>query len=254
MKYFVLPIYNEENNIFKLIVEIRSLMQGQPFKILAVNDGSSDSSAKILEELQGPDLQVVGSLLNMNIGAVFSLAIDAVLGDSSHPDDIMVILESDQTSSVSLVKDLMDGIEKKDLDLVVASRYRPNGGYRNFPFSRRIFSYSANLLLKKLFPLKAIADYTIFFRAYRVGVFKNLVACFGPSGVIQSKGFIANSELLIKYALFTDRLGEVPFVYDYGKKVGKSKMNIVRTINEYFVFTRYMKTLIKKMKVAQIVS
>jgi len=51
MIYLILPIYNEENNIRKLIPEIRELMQGKEYRIIAVNDGSSDGSMKIAFEL-----------------------------------------------------------------------------------------------------------------------------------------------------------------------------------------------------------
>ena len=85
-------------------------------------------------------------------------------------------------------------------------------------------------------------------RGYRLGIFRPAVQAFGLAGLIQSQGFIANSELLLKLAFFTSRIGEVPLVYDYGRKIGKSKMNVLRTINEYAVFIRYMKRLSQTMK------
>ena len=212
----MLPVYNEEDNIKKTIEELRSLMKGKDYKIVAVNDGSIDNSLKILNELKGKDLVVEGSVVNMNVGAVFSLGIDRVLSEAKD-DDIMVIMESDQTSEVAIIKDLVGPVEKDAADIVIASRYLKSGGYVNFPFLRLIFSYCANSLMKFYFPIQNVIDYTIFFRAYRIGLVKKATEHFGKFGLIQSKGFVANAELLIKLSIFTDRIKEVPRLFEWIK-------------------------------------
>ncbi|OGX24055.1 MAG: hypothetical protein A2Y03_02430 [Omnitrophica WOR_2 bacterium GWF2_38_59] len=247
MIYFMLPVYNEEDNIKKTIEELRSLMKGKDYKIVAVNDGSIDNSLKILNELKGKDLVVEGSVVNMNVGAVFSLGIDRVLSEAKD-DDIMVIMESDQTSEVAIIKDLVGPVEKDAADIVIASRYLKSGGYVNFPFLRLIFSYCANSLMKFYFPIQNVIDYTIFFRAYRIGLVKKATEHFGRFGLIQSKGFVANAELLIKLSIFTKKIKEVPFTYNYGKKIGQSKINVFRTINEYFVLINYLKRIFNKVE------
>lgn len=246
MIYFVLPIYNEEKNLRSLLGHLRQLMSGQAYKIIAVNDGSLDGSLKILNEMSGQDLVVVGSVINMNIGAVFSDGIGKVLSEAGD-DDILVIMESDQTSEINFVTILISEMTETKSDAVIASRYQKGGGYVNFPLPRRIFSYCANYLMRIYFPIKGVFDYTIFFRAYRVGALKKMTRYFGTYGLIQSKGFVGNAELLIKLSLVTDRIKEIPYVYDYQKKLGKSKINIIRTINEYVVLISYMKRIFGKV-------
>lgn len=247
MIYFILPVYNEEDNIGKTIEELRSLMKGKDYKIVAVNDGSSDNSLKILKELYGKDLVIEGSIVNMNVGAVFSLGIDCVLSEAKD-DDVMVIMESDQTSEVAIINDMVAPIEENTSDIIIASRYLNGGGYVDFPFLRLIFSYCANSLMKFYFPIKNVVDYTIFFRAYRIVIVKKATEHFGRFGLIQSKGFVANAELLIKLSIFTDKIKEVPFTYNYAKKIGQSKINVFRTINEYFVLINYLKRIFKKVE------
>lgn len=248
MIYFALPIYNEEANIRPLIQGIRNLMKSKDYRIIVINDGSSDNSLNILNELKDDRMFIRSSRINMNIGGVFSSAIDAVLADSENDDDIMIIMESDQTSEVSLVENMVAEIQDGN-DVIIASRYQKGGMYKNFPFYRLIYSRGANYFLRKIFPIAAgVCDYSIFLRAYRVKVFRTLVEYFGKFGIIQSKGFIANSEILIKISLFSSRIKEIPFVYNYGRKVGKSKMHIIRTINEYFVFVGYMKRIANKVR------
>ncbi|MBF0618904.1 MAG: glycosyltransferase [Candidatus Omnitrophica bacterium] len=245
MIYFILPIYNEKNNLAALIANIRGMMSGRQYRIVAVNDGSTDGSLEMLEALRREDLMITGSVINMNVGAVFSAGLAAALQGAAN-DDIIVIMESDQTSEQSLVLPMAEKIVRGEADIVVASRYLPGGKYINFPFFRLIFSHGANRLMRVFFPIRDIRDYTIFFRVYRARVLKEASFYFGSFGLIQSKGFVANAELLIKLSLFTTRIVEVPFVYNYGKKKGASKINVLRTINEYFVLITYLKRIMKK--------
>ncbi|MFC1593824.1 glycosyltransferase [Candidatus Omnitrophota bacterium] len=248
MIYFLLPIYNEAQNIPELIEEIRKLALGQKCKIVAVNDGSNDNSLALLNELRDHDLIIESTPLNMNVGAVFSAGLSKIASDSKDENDTVIIIEADQTSSLDTVNDLLYEMHEKNKDIVIASRYQKGGGYTRFPLTRKMFSQNANSLLRKCFPIEGVLDYTIFFRAYRIGIIQEAMKCFGAFGLIQSKGFAANAELLIKLSLFTNKISEVPFIYDYGKKKGKSKIKVLGTINETFVLIGYLKEIARKFR------
>ena len=245
--YFLLPIYNEEANIASVISGLRAGQFGDEIKIVAVNDGSADRTAAILNALSGSDLIVLGTHVNMNVGAVFSSGIKYIVS-KAQDGDLLVILESDQTSAIDLVPVMLDAIRFKGKDIVVASRYVVGGGYRNFPVTRLIFSHLANRLMQYVFPIPNVLDYTIFFRAYRISSLRAALPYFGDSGLIQTHGFVANAELLIKLSLLSPLVAEIPFVYDYGVKRGASKINVLRTINEYFVLVAYLRRLTRKFK------
>ena len=245
--YFLLPIYNEEANIASVISGLRAGQFGDEIKIVAVNDGSADRTSEILNALSGSDLIVLGTHVNMNVGAVFSSGIKYIVS-KAQDGDLLVILESDQTSATDLVPVMLDEIRFKGKDIVVASRYVAGGGYRNFPVTRLIFSHLANRLMQYYFPIPNVRDYTIFFRAYRISSLRAALPYFGDSGLIQTHGFVANAELLIKLSLLSPLVAEIPFVYDYGVKRGASKINVLRTINEYFVLVAYLRRLTRKFK------
>ncbi len=245
--YFLLPIYNEEANIASVISGLRAGQFGDEIKIVAVNDGSADRTAAILNALSGSDLIVLGTHVNMNVGAVFSSGIKYIVS-KAQDGDLLVILESDQTSAIDLVPVMLDEIRLKGKDIVVASRYLAGGSYRNFPVTRLIFSHLANRLMQYYFPIPNVRDYTIFFRAYRISSLRAALPYFGDSGLIQTHGFVANAELLIKLSLLSPLVAEIPFVYDYGVKRGASKINVLRTINEYFVLVAYLRRLTRKFK------
>ena len=245
--YFLLPTYNEEANIASVISGLRAGQFADEIKIVAVNDGSADRTAAILNALSGSDLIVLGTHVNMNVGAVFSSGIKYIVS-KAQDGDLLVILESDQTSAIELVPVMLDEIRFKGKDIVVASRYVAGGGYRNFPVTRLIFSHLANRLMQYVFPIPNVLDYTIFFRAYRISSLRAALPYFGDSGLIQTHGFVANAELLIKLSLLSPLVAEIPFVYDYGVKRGASKINVLRTINEYFVLVAYLRRLTRKFK------
>jgi len=246
MIYFVLPVYNEQENLKALIGGLRLHMKGQPYRIITVNDGSSDDSLKILKMLRSDDFEIIGSEINMNVGAVFNSGISRVL-ETAQDDDIMIIMESDRTSDIKVVDDMVEKIRQEGQDIAIASRYQRGGSYKSFPVLRMIFSFGASFLMRHFFPIQGVCDYTIFFRAYRAGVVRRAAQYFGAFGLIQSKGFVANAELLIKLSLFTKKITEIPFVYDYAQKKGVSKIHILRTINEYFVLINYINRVFKKV-------
>ena len=246
MLYIILPIYNEAKIIQNVIDELRMYLKKQKYQIVAVDDGSTDGSTAILKKNVNSDFTYTGYSVNMNIGSVFATGIDKVL-ETAKDTDILIIMESDQTSSVDVIGRLVKKIEN-GADTVIASRYLSGGGYGNFPIMRRIFSVGANALMKYYFPIDGVQDYTIFFRAYRVGILRNARELFGKFGIIQSKGFVANAELLVKISFITHKIVEIPFIYDYGKKTGKSKITIPKTINEYFVVITYLKAIHQKIE------
>lgn len=245
MIYFLFPVYNEKDNLSKLLAGIRQMMAGKSYRMVAVNDGSTDGSLELLDELRQDDLTIIGSVINMNVGAVFSAGIAQVLR-TAQEDDVVVIMESDQTSELDLVLPMIEKIRKEAQDIIIASRYLPGGKYENFPLSRLVFSHCANRLMRAFFPIGDVRDYTIFFRAYRAGILRQAASYFGLFGLIQSKGFVANAELLVKLSFFTDKITEVPFMYNYGKKKGASKIRILSTVNEYFVLINYLKRIFAK--------
>lgn len=249
MIFIVLPIYNEEENLRELIPEIRSSMKGRDYKIIAVNDGSLDQSLEILKGLQNGDLLIESSYINMNVGAVFSAGINRALMESKNDNDIVIIMEADQTSSTDALLQLISEINKRNDDIVIASRHIKGGQLVKFPLMRRIYSGNASRFLRFFYYISEhVHDYTIFLRAYRVNILRKGVGYFGEFGIIQSKGFVANAELLIKLSMLTDRISEIPFVYDYGKKKGKSKIKILSTIGEYFTVISYLKEVSRKLK------
>lgn len=247
MVFIILTIYNEEKSIPTLIKDIRRFMKKGEYKIIAVDDGSYDNSLRLLQELSDEDIIIKNHKINLSIGAVFLTGFNAALDESKNNDDIVILMESDQTSEPRLLKRLIDKISIEGYDIAIASRFAKGGGYINFPLNRKIYSYFANFILRLFFPISKIRDYTIFYRSYRVGILREISNFFGLYNFIQCRSFVSNSELLIKAALFTDKITEIPYIYNYGNKKGKSKLHPIRNILEYIYFIFYNMRKLKKV-------
>ena len=245
--YILLPVYNEERNLDRVISGIRSNYSYKDVRIIAINDGSDDRSLEILEENLGPVDTLHSHRTNLHVGAVFSEGIHIFVSEAKQ-GDVLIIMESDGTSEIGELESMLKGVQSGNNDVVIASRYRSIGGYERFPMRRKLLSIGANKLMKWRFPIEGVRDYTIFFRAYSFRILHEMIAWYGHRGIIRSQGFAANAELLVKASMLGAKIDEIPFEYDYGKKLSSSKLKIFPTLVEYFSMWTELATASKKIE------
>lgn len=229
--HVIVPAYNEEGNIDRLFEELKKANQLFDLHLIIVNDGSSDRTAEKIKEHQDElTTTVITHPTNLGVPQTFY---DGLVAASriSEEQDVIILMEGDCTSDISLFESMVEKI-KDGAGVVVASRMIPGGSFKNFPFVRTLGSKFINLVLNIFFHTKGITDYTIFYRAYSPKVLKQAIRAKGEQ-FITTKSFAANLEVLLNLKPYLDKTAEVPLVYDYGLKKGKSKMNIGKTLNEY---------------------
>jgi glycosyltransferase involved in cell wall biosynthesis len=244
--YIVVLAYNEEKGLPPLLAAIRTLMAecGRDYQVLVVNDGSRDRTrALALEAARSMPLDILDHPVNRNCGAVFRTGITEACR-RAQPDDIVVTIEGDNTNDASVLPAMLSRVEE-GYDAVAASRFRRGGGFVGFPAMRLLYSYGVNWLLRILYPIAGIRDYSFFYRAYRAGVLQRALARYGDD-FIESVGIVSNAEILIKLRPFGVRGSEVPTRYLYEKKASQSKMRPAHTIAEYFQFFLRLRKTHKK--------
>lgn len=230
----ILPAYNEAANLPSLASDISRVLQNEPFRLFAVNDGSADATGAALANLATRyPLTVLTHPVNEGVGAAFRNGFRLAL-DGAADSDIIVLMESDGTSTPALLPAMLSRI-RAGAQVVIASRYQTGGGYANFPWQRLLLSRGANALFRLVFPIPGVRDYTIFYRAYRAGPLRAAAKHYGES-LIESPTFLANAEVLLKLRPFAHRVEEVPLLYDYGKKKGRSGMKVWKNLKSYLIF------------------
>ncbi|MCK4265566.1 glycosyltransferase family 2 protein [Candidatus Babeliales bacterium] len=237
MIYLILPIYNEEKSIRSLLEKIDSIMKKNDlsYKILAVNDGSSDATRMILEGYSEKiSLNIINHKYNRGLGETVRDGFEWI-AEVSKPDDIIVRMDADDTHEPKYIPKMIEKINN-GFDIAIASRFQKGGGQKGVSLYRSIMSIGANILMKIFFPIKGVRDYTCGFRAYRAEAIKNALYVFGNDFVeLKGLGFTTTLEKLIKLKRLGAKIVEVPFELKYDQKLSQSRINSKITILGYLI-------------------
>jgi dolichol-phosphate mannosyltransferase len=225
----VLPVYNEEANIGQLLDHIDEHLTDSfiSYRVVAVDDGSSDRSAQILEECCGRQpMDVYRHPVNQGLGATIRDGL-SFASKVAEDKDIVITMDADETHTPGLILRMVRMI-REGHDVVIASRYQPGAAVRGLVLHRRIISWVASVMMRLVFPIPGVRDYTCGYRAYRADVLKAAMAKFGDRFVDQD-GFQCMVDILLKLRKMPLVFGEVPLILRYDFKKGASKMRLVRT-------------------------
>ena len=112
----VIPVYNEVENLRALMDEIRSALDNQPidYEVIFIDDGSSDGSFALLEELHAEDGRIRAIRFRRNHGqtAAFAAGFDHAQGR------YIVTLDADGQNDPADILKLLAKIEEGDADVV----------------------------------------------------------------------------------------------------------------------------------------
>jgi glycosyltransferase involved in cell wall biosynthesis len=206
----VIPIYNEQDNIEQLYRDLKQVLEGlaKSYEIVAVDDGSTDSSFEVLRELHRGDdlLKVVRLRRNFGQAAAFAAGFDSAVGE------IIVSMDADLQFDPADISKLLDKISE-GYDIV--SGWRADRR-ENF-LTRRLPSMAANWLISRITGVE-LHDSGCSLKAYRSEVIRN-VRLYG-----ELHRFIPALASSIGV-----HLAEVP-VSHYPRRHGKSKYDLSRTL------------------------
>lgn len=233
MIYLVIPIYNEAQNIPNLAKELNDLKFEDEVTYVFSDDGSNDNSIEKLKTFFADrSMVILGDGSNYGPGNAFNVAFEWVCQNSSNEYDVVVTLEADCTSDLSILRDMLS-INKLGYDLVLASVYAQGGGFDSTNFTRKLISSLANLMFRFLFDVK-ILTISSFYRVYSVSLLQKIKK--NNKVVIREHGFICMLEILLKSIKCEAKIIEVPMTLYSKKRIGKSNMKVVRTMIHYLKF------------------
>jgi dolichol-phosphate mannosyltransferase len=225
---FVIPAYNEEANLPRLLkdLEARPALFPPGSRLLVVDDGSQDGTVGIVETYAGPlPAEVIKLDRNQGPGAAFRTGFAAALAGC--PGEALVItLEADTTSDLDALPEMLQ-LARTRAELVLASWVMVN--VSRF---RRVLSGGAAVVINRILGVDA-KTVSSFYRVYRASVLRRAVARYGD-GLIREPGFACKAELLSKLTSLGASIEEVDVGLDTSRRVGESKMPIVRTIFHYW--------------------
>ncbi len=233
----VVPCYNEEDNIDKLKNEFFPVLEKligtclpdaaeiNSIEVVFVDDGSRDNTYAALR-------QAFGSLNNSALVVKFekhevNRGLGAALktGFKASSGEVIITTDSDGTYHFSTIPAMLE-LLKKDVAIVTASPYHPNGEVVGVPPFRIFLSRGSSLLYRLLLNWK-IHTYTALFRAYRREVVDQIP--------FAANDFLGQTELMVKAMLKGYKVAEFPAAL-HRRMFGVSKAKLLKTIQSHLIF------------------
>lgn len=147
---FIIPAYNEELNIARVINEIKNEFKSS--KILVINDCSKDKTKDIVKK---EGITCITQTFNMGYAMAIQTGIKYA---KDHDYQYVIQFDADGQHIASEAKKLLEKIEETKCDIVIGSRFLEKGSY-NQTFFRKLGTNIFSFLIK-VFCKKKITDPT----------------------------------------------------------------------------------------------
>ena len=211
----IIPLYNEAESLPELAQWIERVMNenGYTYEVIFINDGSTDNSWDVIEQLKEKNSNIHGVKFRRNYGKSPAL----YCGFERAKGDVVITMDADLQDSPDEMPKLYRMITEEGYDLV--SGYKQK---RYDPLSKTIPTKLFNATARKVSGIKNLHDFNCGLKAYRNEVVKNIEVYGDMHRYIP---------YLAKNAGY-DKIGEL-VVHHQARKYGKSKFGISRFFHGY---------------------
>lgn len=211
----IVPLYNEAESLPELQAWIERVMKanGFSYEVIYVNDGSTDSSWEVIQNLAAKNPAVKGVCFRRNYGK--SPALNT--GFARAQGDVVITMDADLQDSPDEIPELYRMITAEGYDLVSGWKQK-----RYDPLSKTIPTKLFNATARKVSGIKNLHDFNCGLKAYRKKVVKHIEVYGDMHRYIP---------YLAKNAGF-NRIGE-KVVHHQARKYGTTKFGLDRFVNGY---------------------
>jgi len=210
----IVPTYNERENVKTLIPQILELPS--EIEVLVVDDNSPDGTSDVVLEMSKKDerIHLLRRKEKLGLGSAYVAGFKYAL---SRPEiECVFEMDADFSHDPSSIPKFLEAIQ--DYDLVLGSRYLRGVTVVNWPLSRLILSYSANLFTRVVTGLP-VHDATGGFKCFRRRVLESI-----ELDGVHSDGYSFQIEMSFKCWKKGFRIKEIPITF-VDRRVGTSKMS-----------------------------
>jgi len=195
----IIPTYNEEENIERLIKNIK-LHLGKV--LIVVVDDSSNNKISTIVKKKKLDILYFNRGKKAGRGSAIIFGLKKLL--IKKKIKAFIEMDADFSHDPIELKRNINFFFNNSLDLLIGSRYLKRSKIINWSLSRRIFSFLANLLARNLLQIP-ISDFTNGYRIYSRRSVKKIIKNCGKIG----DGFIILSEILVELHLNNFKIDEI---------------------------------------------
>jgi dolichol-phosphate mannosyltransferase len=209
----IIPTYNESENIEKIVPLV--LEKDQSIHVLIVDDNSPDGTGRIADEMAGRNdhISVIHRQNKSGLGTAYITGFKFAVEKGY---DLVFEMDCDFSHDPKYILEFLDAV--KDADLVLGSRYISGVNVINWPMSRLLLSYYANVYSRLVTGLP-VKDATGGFKCFRREVLEAI-----DLDRVKSNGYSFQIEMSFRAWKKGFRIKEIPIVFE-DRKVGQSKMS-----------------------------
>jgi dolichol-phosphate mannosyltransferase len=209
----IVPTYNERENLEELVMRIFG--QGLPTEILIVDDNSPDGTGTLADEMAARDrrVHVMHRAGKMGLGSAYVAGFRWAL---ARDYEAVFEMDADFSHNPDSLGDFLRELETADL--VLGSRYLYGVTVVNWPLSRLILSYTANLYSRVITGMP-VKDLTGGFKCFRRQVLEAI-----DLDRVRSDGYAFQIEINFKAWRKGFRIKEIPILF-VDRAAGESKMS-----------------------------
>jgi len=211
----VVPTYDERDNLGPVLRRLHATMPAA--HVLVVDDASPDGTGQLADELAAADgrIGVLHRSTKAGLGTAYTAGFRWAL---EREYDVIVEMDADGSHAPEELPRLLTALVTEGADVVLGSRYVPDGRVLNWPRHRKWLSRGGNLYSRVALGVE-ISDVTSGFRAYRRHVLAAL-----PLGEVASQGYCFQVDLAWRTVRAGFRVVEVPITFTE-REQGSSKMS-----------------------------
>ncbi len=240
----VVPVKDEREAIGSLLDRFERAFAASheyAWRLIVVDGASTDGTPEIVRDrARRLPIELLALTESRGLGGALRAGLEAALPES----DVVVTMDGDGTHDPCDMGLLLAALAEGP-DFVVASRFAPGGDEIGVPGHRKVLSHVASALLRTLYPVDGVQDYSSGYRAYRAEALREVERRRGA--LVRETGFSCMLELLLELRDCGAWGAEVPLVLRYDLKPGESKMNVGHTIARYLgLMARHRRTALRR--------
>jgi dolichol-phosphate mannosyltransferase len=209
----IFPTYNEKENIELIAAAV--LAKSDMIHVLIVDDNSPDGTGQIADRLaaQNPRVFALHRASKAGLGTAYIHGFKWAIEKGF---DYIFEMDADFSHNPDYIPDFLEAI--KDNDLVIGSRYISGVNVINWPMSRLLLSYYANVYSRIVTGL-SVRDATGGFKCFRREVLQAI-----NLDSVRSNGYTFQIEMNMRAWVRKFRIKEIPIVF-VDRRRGTSKMS-----------------------------